>query len=151
MTALNARRFSSVVCRCHGNTLETSDGGRQENQRLLDMFGKSLSALGWTDGKDIAVLARWADDRTEALPAITKELIGSGVAVLITAGTPATVAAKRASASLPIVLVAVDDPVSLRIVESLGQPGGNATGLRQTPARLCERDHDLFPMRDGRR
>src|SRR5215470_10886594 len=69
--------------------------------------------LFWTAGPD---------ERTETLPAITKELIGSGIAVLVTAGTPATVAAKRASASLPIVLVAVDDPVSLGIVESLGNP-----------------------------
>src|SRR5262252_5371283 len=112
---------------------------RQENQRLLDTFGKSLSALGWTDGKDIAVLDRWANERTEALPAITKELIGSGVAVLITAGTPATVAAKRASASLPIVLVAVDDPVSLGIVESLGRTVGAAEGAR--PWSTSARSH----------
>ena len=119
-------------------------GSRQENQRLLDTFGRSLSALGWTDGKDITILARWADDRTEALPAITKELIGSGVAVLITAGTPATVAAKRASASLPIVLVAVDDPVSLGIVESLGQPGGNATGLCLTSSEVITERLELL-------
>jgi len=119
-------------------------GSRQENQRLLDTFGKSLAALGWTDGKDIAVLARWADDRTEALPVITKELIGSGVAVLITAGAPATVAAKRASASLPIVLVAVDDPVSLGIVESLGQPGGNATGLCLTSSEVITERLELL-------
>src|SRR5262252_4521049 len=117
---------------------------RQENQRLLDTFGKSLSALGWTDGKDIAVLDRWANERTEALPAITKELIGSGVAVLITAGTPATLAAKRASASLPIVLVAVDDPASLGIVESLGQPGGNATGLCLTSSEVITERLELL-------
>jgi putative ABC transport system substrate-binding protein len=119
-------------------------GSRQEHQRLLDTFGKSLSALGWTDGKDIAVLDRWANERTETLPAITKEVIGSGVAVLITAGTPATVAAKRASASLPIVLVAVDDPVSLGIVESLGQPGGNATGLCLTSSELITERLELL-------
>jgi putative ABC transport system substrate-binding protein len=104
-------------------------GSRQENQRLLDAFSQNLSALGWTDGNNIAVFDRWAEERTEALPAIVKELIGSGVAVLVTAGTPATLAAKRASATLPIILVAVDDPVSLGVAESLGQPGGNATGL----------------------
>ena len=117
---------------------------RQENQRLLDTFAKSLSALGWTDGKDIAVLDRWANERTETLPAITKELIGSGVAVLITAGTPATLAAKRASASLPIVLVAVDEPVSLGIVESLGQPGGNATGLCLTSSEVITERLELL-------
>src|ERR1700736_4584450 len=70
-------------------------GSRQENQRLLDAFSENLSALGWTDGNNIAVFDRWAEARTEALPAIMKELIGSGVAVLVTAGTPATLAAKR--------------------------------------------------------
>jgi putative ABC transport system substrate-binding protein len=104
-------------------------GSRQENQRLLDAFSENLSALGWTDGNNIAVFDRWAEERTETLPAIMKELIGSGVSVLVTAGTPATLAAKRASATLPIILVAVDDPVSLGVAESLGQPGGNATGL----------------------
>src|SRR5215469_16975867 len=104
-------------------------GSRQENQRLLDAFSESLSTLGWTGGNNIAVFDRWAEERTEALPAIIKELIGSGVSVLVTAGTPATLAAKRASATLPIILVAVDDPVALGVVESLGQPGGNTTGL----------------------
>jgi putative ABC transport system substrate-binding protein len=104
-------------------------GSRQENQRLLDAFSESLSALGWTNGNNIAVFDRWAEARTEALPTIIKEVVGSGAAVLVTAGTPATLAAKRASATLPIILVAVDDPVALGVVESLGQPGGNATGL----------------------
>ena len=104
-------------------------GSRQENQHLLDAFRESLAALSWIDGNNIAVFDRWAEERTEALPAIITELIGSGVAVLVTAGTPATLAAKRASATLPIILVAVDDPVSLGVAKSLGQPGGNATGL----------------------
>jgi putative ABC transport system substrate-binding protein len=111
-------------------------GSRQENQSLLDAFRQNLSALGWTDGSNIAVLDRWAEDRTEALPAIVKELIGSGVAVLVTAGTPATLAAKRASATIPIILVGVDDPVSLGVVESLGQPGGNVTGLSLTSSEV---------------
>src|ERR1700724_4360720 len=107
-------------------------GSRQENQRLLDAFGENLSPLGWTDGNNITVFDRWAEERADALPAIMKELIGSGVAVLVTAGTPATLAAQRATATIPIVLVAVDDPVSIGVVESLGQPRGNATGLSLT-------------------
>src|SRR4029077_10233863 len=74
-------------------------GSRQENQRLLDAFSENLSALGWSDGNNIAVFDRWAEERADALPAIMKELIGSGVSVLVTAGTPATLAAKRASAA----------------------------------------------------
>jgi len=111
-------------------------GSQQENQSLLDAFRESLSARGWTEAKDIVVLDQWAEDRTDELPAIVKELIGSGVGILVTAGTSATLAAKRASATIPIVMVGVDDPVSVGIVESLGKPRGNATGLSLTSSEV---------------
>ena len=111
-------------------------GPRQDNQSLLDAFRDGLSALGWIEGDNIVVLDRWAENRSEALPAIVKELIGSGVTILVTAGTPAALAAKRASSTIPIVLVGVDDPVPLDLVESLGQPGGNATGLSLTSSEV---------------
>ena len=104
-------------------------GSRQENQSLLDAFREGLLALGWTDGGNIAVLDRWAEEQTDRLPGIVNELIGSGAALLVTAGTPATLAAKRASATMPIVMVGVDDPVAVGVVDSLGQPGGTVTGL----------------------
>ena len=104
-------------------------GLRQDNQGLLDAFRENLAALGWTDGSNITIVGRWAEERAEQLPGFVKELIGSGVAILVTAGTPATLAAKRASATIPIVLVGVDDPVALGVVASLAQPGGNVTGL----------------------
>jgi len=119
-------------------------GSRQEGQSLLDAFADNLSALGWTEGKNIAVLDRWADYRTEALPAILKELIGSGVAVLVTAGTPATLAAQHASTTIPIILVGIDDPVSLGLVETLGQPGGNVTGLSLTSSDVISERLDLL-------
>jgi len=111
-------------------------GSRKDNQSLLDAFRDGLSARGWTEGNNMVLLDRWAEDRTDQLPAIIKELIGSGVTILVTAGTPATLAAKRASETIPIVLVGVDDPVSLGIVESLGQPGGNVTGLSLTSSEV---------------
>jgi len=111
-------------------------GSQEANQRLLDAFREGLSGLGWSDGRNIAILDRWAEGRTERLPGIVKELIGSGVAVLVTAGTAATLAAKRASATTPIVLVGVDDPVALGVVDSLAQPGGNATGLSLTSSEM---------------
>src|SRR6202047_1914446 len=124
-------------------------GSRQENQGLGCAFQDGLSALGWTDGNNIAVVGRGAEERTGVLSAIVKELIGSGVAVLVTAGTPATLAANRATATIPIVLVAVDDPVSIGVVESLGQPGGNATGLSLTSSETIterlELLRELFP------
>jgi ABC-type uncharacterized transport system substrate-binding protein len=111
-------------------------GPRQENQGLLDAFRANLGTLGWTDGDNIDVLDRWAEDHTELLPAIVNELINSGVTVLVTAGTAATLAAKRATATIPIVLVGVDDPIALGVVDSLGQPGGNVTGLSLTSSEV---------------
>ena len=119
-------------------------GSRLENQSLLGAFRANLSAHGWTDGSNIAVLDRWAEERTDQLPAIIKELIGSDITALVTAGTPATLAAKRASATLPIVFVGIDDPVSVGVVESLGQPGGNATGLSLTSSEVITERLELL-------
>jgi ABC-type uncharacterized transport system substrate-binding protein len=111
-------------------------GSRQDNQSLLGALRERLSELGWTDGGNIAVLDRSAEDRAERLPGIVEELIGSGVAVLVTAGSPATLAAKRAGAKVPIILVGVDDPVALGVVESLARPRGNATGFALSSSEL---------------
>jgi putative tryptophan/tyrosine transport system substrate-binding protein len=119
-------------------------GSRQENQSLLDAFRAKLSALGWTDGRNIVVLDRWAEEDTEQPLTIVKELISSDVTVLVTAGTTPTLAAKRATPTIPIVFVGVDDPVSLGIVESLGQPGGNATGLSLTSSEVITERMDLL-------
>jgi putative ABC transport system substrate-binding protein len=119
-------------------------GSRQENQSLLDAFREKLAALGWTDGSNIAVLDRWAEERTEQLPAIINELIGSGATILVTAGTSATLAAKRASATTPIILVGVDDPLSLGVVDSLGRPGGNVTGLSLISSEMIAERLDLL-------
>jgi putative ABC transport system substrate-binding protein len=91
-------------------------GSRQMNQSLLDAFRDGLDLLGWADNVDLIILDRWAEDRTERLPSIASELIGSGVDILVTAGTPATLAARSATATIPIVLVGVGDPVALGVV-----------------------------------
>ena len=111
-------------------------GSRQENRSLLDAFRETLSALGWTDGSNIAIVERSAGERTEQLPGIIEKLIASGVAVLVTVGSPTTLAAARASAGTPIVVLGVDDPVGLGVVESLEQPGGNITGFSLTSTEL---------------
>ena len=119
-------------------------GSRQGNQDLLDSFRQGLATHGWTDGSNIAVIDRWADEHTERLPAIVKELIGAGVTVLVTAGTLATLAARRSSTTVPIVLVGVDDPVALGVVNSLGQPGGNATGLSLSSSEVIAERLELL-------
>jgi putative ABC transport system substrate-binding protein len=119
-------------------------GSQQESQRFLDAFRDGLSERGWTDGSNIAILDRWAEDHTERLPGIIKELIGSSVTVLVTAGTPATLAGKRATATTPIVMVGVDDPVAVGVVESLGRPGGNVTGLSLTSSEVITERLELL-------
>ena len=119
-------------------------GLRQDNQGHLDAFRENLAALGWTDGSNIAVLDRWAEDRAERLPGIVEELIRSGAAILVTAGTPATLAAKRASAMIPIVLVGVDDPVALGVVASLAQPRANVTGLSLSSSEVIAKRFQLL-------
>jgi len=111
-------------------------GSRRDNLSLLDAFRENLSALGWTDGSNIAILDRWAEERTERLPGIIEKLIGSGVAALVTIGAATTLVAKRASAATPIVLVGVDDPVALGLVQSLAHPRGNVTGFSLSSSEL---------------
>ena len=119
-------------------------GSRQDNRGLLGAFRENLAARGWTDGSNIAVVDRWAEERAEQLPGIVKELIGSGVAILVTVGTPATLAAKRATATIPIVLIGVDDPVALGVVASLAQPRGNVTGLSLSSSEVIAKRLQLL-------
>src|SRR5579864_2183512 len=104
-------------------------GSRVAGQRPLDALRGGLRALGWIDGGNLVIIDRWAEELAERLPGIATELIGSAVDILVTAGTLATLAATSASATIPIVMVGVGDPVALGVVDSLAQPGGNATGL----------------------
>jgi putative ABC transport system substrate-binding protein len=115
-------------------------GSRRENQNLLDAFREGLSALSWIDGENIVIFDRWAEERSHQLPSIVRELVGFGANILVTAGTPATLAAKRAGGTVAIVLVGVDDPVALGAVESPTQTGGNVTGLSlSSPELIAQR------------
>ena len=119
-------------------------GAQEENQSFLNAFHDGLSALGWADGSNIAILDRWAEDRTERLPGIIKEVVEAGVVVLVTAGTAATLAAKRISTTMPIVLVGVDDPVAIGVVDSFAQPRGNVTGLCLTSSEMIAKRLQLL-------
>jgi putative ABC transport system substrate-binding protein len=109
-------------------------GSGVANQGSLDALRDGLRVLGWTDGGNLVILNRRAEEHAERLPGIAKELVGSGVDILVTAGTLATLAAAGATTTIPIVMVGVGDPVALGIVDSLARPGGNATGLSLSSA-----------------
>src|SRR5580658_3849166 len=82
-------------------------GSGGANQGFLDVLRDGLRALGWTDGGNLVILDRWAEDHTERLPGIAEELVGAAVDILVTVGTLATRAATRASATIPTVMVGV--------------------------------------------
>jgi len=96
---------------------------------LVGPFRETLHGLGHVEGRDIAIDYRWAEGNYERFPALVTELIAAGADIIVTAGTPAAFAVKRATDSIPCVMVAVGDPVGTGLVESLGRPGGNLTGL----------------------
>ncbi len=96
--------------------------------RMAAALRQGLSELGYIDGQTIALEVRMAEGRSERMPELVTELIGLGVDVLVAGTSVAALAAKKATSTVPIVMVATD-PVGLGLVASLARPGGNVTGL----------------------
>jgi len=96
---------------------------------LVGAFREGLRDLGYVEGRNVLIEYRWAEGKYDRFPALIGELLVPKVAVIVTAGTPATLAVKKATPSVPIVMTAVGDPVGTGIVTSLSHPGGNITGL----------------------
>jgi putative ABC transport system substrate-binding protein len=103
---------------------------------LVEPFRDGLRELGYQEGRNVTIEYRWAEGKYERFPSLVAELIASKVDVIVTAGTPATLAVKKATPSIPLVMVAVGDPIGTGIVASLGQPGGNITGLSSIAPEL---------------
>jgi putative ABC transport system substrate-binding protein len=99
------------------------------DQRLWDAARQGLRELGYVEGQNITLEVRWAEGRTERLPELVAELVRSKVDVLVVATTPAALAAKNATRTIPVVFVAVGEAVEGGLVASLARPGGNLTGL----------------------
>ena len=103
---------------------------------LVGPFREGLRDLGYVEGRNVLIEYRWAEGKYERFPALLAELIALKVDVIVTAGTPATLAVKKATTSVPLVMVAVGDPVGTGIVASLARPGGNITGLSSIAPEL---------------
>ena len=97
--------------------------------RIFEAFKQSLREGGWVDGETARLEARWSEGRSERFPELAAELVRLKVDVIVTSGSEATQAAREATAAIPIVFVAVADPVGAGFVTSLAHPGGNATGI----------------------
>jgi ABC-type uncharacterized transport system substrate-binding protein len=111
------------ACRLHGQF------DRRARSNLVGPFRDGLRELGYQEGRDIVIEYRWAEGKYERFPALVAELLAVPVNVIVTAGTPATLAVKKATSRVPLVMIAVGDPVGTGIVPSLARPGGNITGL----------------------
>ena len=93
------------------------------------MFWQEFRKLGYVEGKNIVTEHRNADNKLDRLPALAEELVRLKVDMIVTGGTNAALAAKKATTTIPIVAINVSDPVADGLVDSLARPGGNITGF----------------------
>jgi len=117
--------------------------------KLVEAFRNGLRDFGYIEGKNLAIEFRWAEGDNARLPELAAELVKRNIDCLVTHGTPGTDAAKKATATLPIVMAVSGDAVATGLIRSLAQPGGNVTGTTffgpELAAKRLELLHDAVP------
>jgi ABC-type uncharacterized transport system substrate-binding protein len=113
------------------------------NATNLAAFRQGLKELGYAEGQDVVIEYRSADGRPERFPALAEELVRLKVDLIVTRGTPAALAAKQATATIPIVMASSGDPLTTGLVASVAHPGANVTGLSAFATEIQGKQLDL--------
>ena len=114
------------------------------NPARHEAFRQGLRALGWVEGKNIAIEYRFADGKRERLPELASELVNLKVELIVTGGPAPTRAVKEANVTIPIVMGFDNDPVGSGFVASLARPGGNITGLSTLAPEISGKQLELL-------
>jgi putative ABC transport system substrate-binding protein len=114
------------------------------NRAYVGAFLAAMRSLGYVEKQNLVFSERYAEGKVDRLPALARELVGSGCDVLLASTTPGNLAAKAATTTLPIVMVLIADPVGSGIVPNLQKPGGNITGVTNIIAELAGKRLELL-------
>lgn len=117
---------------------------RPADNALPASLRQELERLGYREGKNVSYAGRWAESRKERLPAMAEELVALPVDVLVTFGSPAAAAAKRATSTIPVVMALSGDPVGVGLIDSLARPGGNVTGMTDNATALSAKRLEIL-------
>ena len=118
-------------------------GSAASNENWVAALRANLRGLGYVEGSSLVIESRWAEGRNDRLPELAAELTRLNVDVIVALQTPAALAAKQATRTIPIVMASAADPVATGLIASLARPGGNVTGLSGAISELVAKNMEL--------